>query len=142
MAKLGQPTLYREEVCDELFEYFDRDPYESVDGVDRPCDFPTFAGFARKIGRHRSTLNDWTRKYVEFADAWAIAKECQEHILVTNGLRGLYNASFAIFTAKNVCGYRDKQPGEDEKPPVPPPQLTPEQFNEYVERMIAARRAK
>lgn len=120
--KIGRPTKYSSKYCEQLIKYFDIEPhfetpvvYTNKDGSTKeevkliPSDLPTLAGFAKKIKVHRDTLNQWERDHKEFSDAIKEAKECQESILVTNGLHGLYQGAFAIFTAKNILNWRDKQ---------------------------------
>lgn len=102
----GRPSKYEDWMADGLLEYFNKAVGE----------FPTLAGFAGKIGVCRDTLYEWSTaknpdgssKYSEFSYAYKRAKELQEQNLVTGALNGTYNATFAIFTAKNVLGWRDK----------------------------------
>jgi hypothetical protein len=121
-AHVGRPSKYDPKFCDELIEYFDIEPHFETPVLTRrkdgtevekvafiASDLPTLAGFAVKIGVDRDTLKEWAHVHPEFSAAIKKAKECQENILVTNGLKGLYDTSFAIFTAKNVMGWRDKQ---------------------------------
>lgn len=118
----GRPTEYKPEYADMLRAYFEREPMTEVersgyDAEGKPCmvieqvptSFPTLAGFACMIGVHRETLLNWSAAHPEFFDAYKMAKEHQERILVENGLMGRYEKTFAIFTAKNVIGWRDKQ---------------------------------
>jgi len=120
-AKVGRPTLYDPKYCEELIKYFNIEPHFETpvvttykDGTTKeevklvPSDLPTLASFASLIGVHRDTINQWAKDNKEFSDAIKEAKEHQERILVTNGLMGLYQGAFAIFTAKNVIGWRDK----------------------------------
>ena len=68
------------------------------------------------IGVHRDTLHSWateknpdqTHKNPRFSDAYKKAKDLQEANLVEGTISGAYNSTFAIFTAKNVLGWRDK----------------------------------
>lgn len=119
---MARPTLYDPTLCDQLDAYFAKEPWteaertiERRDGstvtemVRHPCELPTLAGFACQIGVHRDTLHEWTKIHPEFSDAIKRAKAHQERILVGNGLCGLYEGPFGIFTAKNVLGWRDKQ---------------------------------
>lgn len=128
----GRPSSYRPEYADRLREYFNIEAgkdiaYETASGEEKvaraAADFPTFAGFCCEIGIHRDTLHEWIKKHEEFSDAYKEAKEHQERILVQNGLKGGYHANFAIFTAKNVIGWRDKQDiehtGKDGKDLIP-----------------------
>jgi hypothetical protein len=114
---VGRPTDYLPEYADQLREYFDIEAGRDVEvenskgemqAVRHAADFPTLAEFACKIGVHRETLLEWSKKYPEFSDAYKSAKDHQERILVQNGLKGGYHANFAIFTAKNVLDWRDK----------------------------------
>ncbi len=121
----GRPSKYDPKYCDELIAFFDIEPsYQSevtitykngdkrTENKQVANNLPTLAGFASKIGVHRDTLNEWTREHPEFSDSLKKAKELQEHILISNGLQGLYQGAFAIFTAKNILNWRDKQETE------------------------------
>ena len=118
----GQPTKYKPEYCQQLIDYFSIEPLKIVaeqkiigtEGgkyVSRrlPQRFPWFEGFARKIGVHRNTLKNWCNEHPEFAEAYETAKDLQREFLVDIGLSGATSASFAIFTMKNVCGWRDER---------------------------------
>ncbi|UOG66436.1 DNA-packaging protein [Candidatus Nanosynbacter sp. HMT-352] len=118
----GQPTKYKPEYCQQLIDYFSIEPLDIVqdteikdpDGSKRisrrlPQRFPCFEGFARKIGVHRNTLKNWCAEHPEFAEAYDTAKDLQREFLVDIGLSGAASASFAIFTMKNVCGWRDER---------------------------------
>ena len=118
----GQPTKYKPEYCQQLIDYFSIEPLEvireqEITGTEGgkyvsrrlPQRFPWFEGFARKIGVHRNTLKNWCDEYPEFAEAYDTAKDLQREFLVDIGLSGATSASFAIFTMKNVCGWRDER---------------------------------
>ncbi len=126
--KRGRPTEFDPKFAEELLEYFSVDPYrermrkvftKKGDVIEIPedvaNDVPTLAGFAAKIGVHRDTIHQWTKDHPDFSDAYKKAKDLQENFMVINGNKGLLNPAFAIFTAKNVLGWRDKQPGEEDK---------------------------
>ena len=103
--KTGRPTKYKEEFCDALVEYYDKEPV--TDG--KPTDLPVVVGFCRTIGISKDTFYAWVKKYDTFSDAYKKAQTMQEHILITNGLAGRYDKTFAIFAAKNLIGWKDKQ---------------------------------
>lgn len=118
----GQPTKYKPEYCQQLINYFSIEPLEvireqEITGTEGgkyisrrlPQRFPWFEGFARKIGVHRNTLKNWCNEHPEFAEAYETAKDLQREFLVDIGLSGATSASFAIFTMKNVCGWRDER---------------------------------
>lgn len=116
----GRPSLYDPKYCEEIIEYFSVPPYtEKMVKVvsqgnilevpkEEASDFPSFAGFASKIGVDRFTLRTWCDAHREFSAAYKKAKELQENWMLTNGNKGLVNTAFGIFTAKNVLGYRDR----------------------------------
>lgn len=122
----GRPTLYRPEYCEQLIamfsvEAFTTESYTNGNGEERtrtvPCKFPTLARFAANINVDRDTLKEWANKidesgtlvHPEFSAAYKKAKDLQEALLVEGGLAGAYETPFAIFTAKNVIGWKDKQ---------------------------------
>ena len=120
--KPGQPTKYKPEYCQQLIDYFSIDPTkitedETVSSADgdkliarrMPQRMPWLEGFARKIGVHRNTLRDWCDLHPEFAEAYETAKDLQREFIVDVALSGAAPASFAIFTMKNVCGWRDER---------------------------------
>lgn len=118
---VGRPTDYDPKYCDEIIKYFTVENYiESPvtitykDGTVKEetkriaNDLPTLAGFCRRIGTSRETLNNWSHQFPEFLDAIKRVKEMQEEMLVTNGLQDLYAQPFAIFAAKNLIRWADK----------------------------------
>lgn len=116
---MARPTLYDPKFIEMLIKHFNREPYKKIKKKGRAdkiavCDFPTLAGFAIKIGVHRDTLHEWSTTYPEFGYVYKMAKDYQEHILVTNGMRDLVPANFASFTAINVLHWRKGQPGDAE----------------------------
>jgi hypothetical protein len=116
----GRPTDYYPEICQKLIEYFDRKPeepqwYQSTPGDQGGdtvraggCEFPTIEGFCAKYKISKQTFHNWTKKHKEFMDAYSLARQCQQHILITNGLKGHYNSNFAKFIALNITDYKDK----------------------------------
>lgn len=119
---VGRPTDYKDEYCEEIIKFFNVPPYidspivitnkdgSTAEKTERlPNQLPTLAGFARSIGVNRDTIQEWTKKHKEFSVALKFAKDCQEDILIQNGLIGLYQGSFAIMATKNLIAWRDKQ---------------------------------
>lgn len=122
---VGRPPKYTDDFADQLIEYFNAPPTREVVVKDKqgnettqvlPGVFPTLARFAANIGVCRDTLHDWataknpdgTQRHPKFSDAYKRAKALQEANLVEGTMAGAYNSTFAIFTAKNVLGWRDK----------------------------------
>ena len=119
---MGRPTKYKEEYCEGIIKYFDVPTSvekKNKDGSIKiiPSDLPLLSGFAGSIGVCRDTVYEWANgknedeslKHPDFSYALKRAKDLQEKLLVTNAMKGLYNSTFAIFTAKNILGWRDKQ---------------------------------
>ena len=118
-TKPGQPSGYDIKYIQMLIDYFNVKPYkENNMGKLEASDFPTLAGFAVKIGFHRETLLNWSKEHPEFFDAYKRAKDYQENFLVVNGMKGLINPAFGIFTAKNVLNWRDKKEVEVSESPL------------------------
>jgi hypothetical protein len=118
----GRPSKYKEEYCDQIIEYFQKEPItclykeeyfkdgeiKSKSPIITANEFPTFQGFANKISVNGDTLVEWAKVNTGFSAAYARAKELQEHIWLVNGMQGLYNSQFAQFFGKNCLGYKDK----------------------------------
>jgi hypothetical protein len=115
-------TTFKPEYCDMIIEHFRVQPsstkkkvsyypdgaVKSEEEIPIGVDFPTFQGFADKIGVHVDTLHKWKDDNAEFSEAYARAKQLQEHIWLINGMNNLYNSQFAQFFGKNCLGYKDK----------------------------------
>jgi len=105
----GRPSKYQPRYADELLNYFNCSAIERDDrGGIVAGHFPTLARFAANIGVCRDTLQEWAKVHAKFSAAYKKAKDLQEANLIEGTLAGAYQPSFAIFTAKNVLGWRDK----------------------------------
>ena len=105
---VGRPTLYNPKYCQDMIEFFDRDYTQVVDNKKEAVNFPSFAGFARKLKISKSTLYKWAEEHKEFSDILLICKGMQEDILLSNSLKGSYHAGFSQFLLKNTHGFKDK----------------------------------
>lgn len=123
---VGRPTVYQDAFPAMMIEFFSQAPLREVKNYDAkgnestqtlPGFFPTLARFATNIGVTKHTLHDWaTAKDIEtgelthkeFSDAYKKAKDLQEANLIEGTIGNGYNSTFAIFTAKNVLGWRDR----------------------------------
>lgn len=111
---------YQPEFCEKLLAFFDIPPFRiteitkkdgSVSLIETAAELPTFAAFAKQIGTTCEVLKMWEKKHAAFREAALKARDLQSNILIQNSLRGNYSASFAMFTAKNLLGWKD---GKDE----------------------------
>ena len=109
---------YRPQWCREVIEFFDVPAFHitevmkkdgTVSLVETAAELPTFAGFAKKIGTTCQTLFQWENTHPAFKEAMTRARDLQGNILLQNSLRGNYASSFAIFTAKNLLGWKDNR---------------------------------
>ncbi|CAB4152971.1 hypothetical protein UFOVP602_33 [uncultured Caudovirales phage] len=122
----GRPSDYDPSYCEKITKFFNVDPYirenyTDGQGVERtrliPNRFPTLARFAAELDLDRGTLADWASKvdmdgelvYPGFSRAYKRAKDFQEAFLAEGGIAGAFETPFAIFTAKNVIGWKDRQ---------------------------------
>lgn len=119
MAEVGRPTKYTPELCEQLVEYFDCEPFMEVERENPktgskyyervPTELPTFERFAHQIGVSVSTLHNWKSEHPEFMEAYTRAQQLQKDILVQNGLNRLYDARFTMFMAVNNTDLVDKK---------------------------------
>ena len=65
--------------------------------------------FAVKRGYHRQRLSEFAEDSQKFSDTLKKAKQIQENKLVMGALLNKFNPTMAIFTLKNVAGWRDKK---------------------------------
>jgi len=117
-------SKYKPEYVQQLLDYFGKESgtWHAVENkaglvkyIRRPVELPLYQSFAREIGISHQTLLNWTHtrdqdgklKHPEWAKAWNAVKGDQLRVLVENGLLGGYQTAFAIFTAKNILGWRD-----------------------------------
>ncbi|MGN0025280.1 MAG: hypothetical protein ACI351_07630 [Candidatus Avelusimicrobium sp.] len=114
--KKPAPLRYQAEFCARLLSFFDVPAFRvtevmkrdgSVSLVETAAELPTFAAFAKSLGTTCAVLETWEKKHPAFRAAAQKARDLQSNILIQNSLRGNYSASFAVFTAKNLLGWRD-----------------------------------
>ena len=69
---------------------------------------PFLQEFCGQRGYSSQRISDWTAKVPEFAEAVAMFKDKQLINLVQGALNKKIDTAMAIFTLKNVAGWRDK----------------------------------
>jgi len=105
---VGRPSSYKPEYCQQMLEFFDRYYTQKKNGKTEAVDFPSVAGFARKIKVAKSTLYEWAKHHPEFSNVLSQCKDIQEDILLSNSLKGSYHAAFAQFLLKNTHNFKDR----------------------------------
>lgn len=126
----GRPTKYEERYCQEIIDFFNKEPYETIpieienkegeivpsvatdkwgNPILKPCPLPTKEKFSFSIGVDRTTLHEWAKKHKEFSLAIKKAEDLQKDLLIQGGLVATYDKTFAIFVAKNVTDMKDRQ---------------------------------
>lgn len=124
--KIGRPTTYKPEYAKMIVEFFSPPYYlikdmtitrpdgTQIDNTKLEALPPIFlSDFARSIGvsniHYRQIFSDWAKKNKDYSDALKEAKGLEVERYRVNGSLHLYNPAFAIFTLKNIAGWRDKQ---------------------------------
>ncbi|WP_428040248.1 hypothetical protein [Candidatus Avelusimicrobium fimicolum] len=111
-----KPLSYQPEYCERLLAFFNVAPFSvtevqkrdgSISLVETAAELPTFAAFAKMLGTTCAVLSSWEKKHPAFRLAVQKARDLQGNILIQNSLRGNYSSSFAVFTAKNLLGWKD-----------------------------------
>ena len=123
----GRPTKYDKKMLNkaklwiENFEYEYDVPVTTTKGegedtkttekMVQKVNLPPFiSDLAKYLNVSRTRIYEWMEKYPEFRDTIKKdLKEKFEEVLVKNAIMGRYNPTFAIFTAKNCIGWKDKQ---------------------------------
>jgi len=100
-VKIGRPTKYYPELCDELPHMF-----KDGESLAEVC--------AYRLGVTQKTFLEWVHKYPEFAEAYDAARTISEawwtkcgRAMTLGKLPGAIPASW-IFNMKNRFGWRDK----------------------------------
>jgi len=118
----GRPSKYKEEYCERMEKFFNRDPEEEIItkiknkfGQEeekkevKACRLPTFEKFAVDIDVNTDTLHEWKKVHKSFSESYKKCQHLQKEILIQNGMTGKYVTNFAIFVAKNCTDMRDKK---------------------------------
>jgi len=137
--KIGRPTKYKPEFCEQLIKHFDIEPWEEreiphyvksnarddegnrliawVDIKRLPVRMPTLRGFAKKIGVGITTIYEWLKDSEptykkDFANAFTCAKDIRKDWLIDLGLSGSVAPLSFKFVAVNCTDMRDKTESE------------------------------
>jgi len=110
----GRPTKYKHKYIKMMENYFNFEENYEESGEKLVNIFPTMEGFASLINVNGDTIVEWAKpknehKYPGFSAMYKRAKSLQIHLLITNGLLGLYNTRFAMFVCRNILNSSRRQ---------------------------------
>lgn len=105
---MGAPTKYRNQIPDELIEFFGELKPLMLAGEQVGFIYPTIEKFCSKIGIVTSTFYKWCDEKPDLSSAFKIAKQNQKDIIIQLGINGIYKEGFAKFVAINCTDMRDK----------------------------------
>lgn len=125
----GRPTTYDPSYCNAVIDWFSGTRVERIlkrkvvtpngDGtesvaeeyVERPGRFPTFEGFAHFVcNTGVTTLKSWRDQHPDFSTACTRARQLQKDWLCEVMGKGLGNAAWTMFLARNLTDLRDDPP--------------------------------
>jgi hypothetical protein len=119
LLKVGRPSEYRPEYCEDILEYFNKALYKSQDSKSwgkeskELNDFPTFQYWtAVKIGITIQTMHNWAKAHPEFMEALERCKKIQENMLLNGALSRAYDSSFAKFIMNSISDTFKERPIE------------------------------
>lgn len=113
---------YREEYVEQIIAHFSepepqyiykRSYYKdgtlkSEEPIMLPPKFPTFEGFAAKLGVTHQTLMNWCEAHPRFSAAYGLAKNMQLGIAKAGGVMKQYDGNFTKFILMNDHGLSEK----------------------------------
>jgi hypothetical protein len=111
MAKPGQPTKYRESMCQEVIEFMKQGYSKEAASAHLGISEESFYQYIKQHKEFSEAVKEGTRQSLLF---W-------EKLGIQGASGGEINAPTWIFNMKNRFGWRDKQEisGDPEKPLVP-----------------------
>jgi hypothetical protein len=117
MVKAGQPTKYKEDVCDDVLEYLDiaRDSYHDTTRK-LQVQLPTIEGLSLHLGVALSTVYLWAKEYPEFSESLELIKSNQKERLLSKGLSNEYNSTIAKLILSSNHGMSEKSVVAVEQP--------------------------
>ena len=102
--KFGRPTNYRPEYCQAIVDYFaDPESWEintDMKGSSKAIPsgkMPTVARWCHQIGVSTRVLDDWQRRYPEFAEAYQMARELQQSFAIELAGAGIGTSLLNLF---------------------------------------------
>ena len=97
---------YKKKFIEEILLYFSAEPTKDAE-------YPTFEGFAKRIGVTVRTMERWAAEKEDFGEAYERCRDVQKRFLIIGGLTERYNSAFAKFMC-GVHGMTDKNTAKPE----------------------------
>ena len=121
----GRPTNYRPEYCKAIVDYFAHPESWEINtdlkGSSKPIPkskIPTIERWCHNIGVHSRTLDDWQKRYPEFADAYQTARELQQAFVIELSAAGIGNGLLSAFMQVRHGWKVDKEESEQSNEPI------------------------
>lgn len=116
LLKVGRPTKYKEEYCQQIIEYFKNFKIVKINDegnkeVQAP---PSLSKFSESIDVSQDTLHEWKKVHPEFSEAFKRAKKVYEDIHVEGAILGLYNPFFSKLVMANRFDWAEKTEAKNE----------------------------
>ena len=121
IRKKGRPTKYSIDVCERLFNYFNR-PYTTTEYIDvktvhavesmrieKPSYFPTIEGFCCQEMIGYATFYRWVDQFEDFRDTYEWCRKRQKDMLAVNLMNGTWSGKGAHLVATNYTDMREKE---------------------------------
>ena len=119
-CKCGAPSYYSQAMLEKAEAYLEGCVDVHEEGGKVSVKIPTRGGLAVALEVSRLTIDDWGRKYPEFAYFMERLKSKQEEKLIHNGLSGQYNSTISkVLLTKH--GYREGIDQTTDDKPLPTP---------------------
>ena len=114
MAKRGRPTKYSSEMLEKAQDYLENYNTKYNDEV------PSIKSLARALRVHRDTLYEWAneKEHKEFSDTLTDIDNEQYKVLLSKGLNGKFNSSFAKLVMYNHGHSEKSETTHDVSDPV------------------------
>ena len=100
-------TDYRHKYCEGIVDYY-ISALKDVDSKGIVKRYPSFVGYAMKIGVTVRTIQNWRKEHTRFDEACEMCEELKKDDLLHNGLTFHVHANFAKFVLSSQYGMREK----------------------------------
>lgn len=103
----GRPPIIAEEERVNFFKKMLSDFQEHFDTLEKHKNPIFVENWARKHGVSDQTIRNYCDENEEFLATYKECRQIQKEVLILGGLKGYFNPTAFIFTAKNITDMRD-----------------------------------